>query len=135
MRKLHFLSLSLLFMAACALGTEVGPNQGFSRKVSFDNYDQGVSYSITATPQAGWHFIDEDTKTHNNWNLGTHSSSAANANVSVDGSLGSPDFFGLALDGYMVPDTEGKGQGEKKYWSITADVFYIHSDEEYSELV
>ena len=85
MRKLHLLSLFVLFAAVCAFGTEVGPNQGFNRKVSFDNYDQGVSYSITASPQSGWHFIDSDTRTHNNWKLRTQSSSVANASVSVDG--------------------------------------------------
>ena len=85
MRKLHLLSLAVLFAAVCAFGTEVGPSQGFNKKVSFGNYDHGVTYSITATPQSGWHFIDEDTRTHNNWKLGTQSPSMANASVSVDG--------------------------------------------------
>ena len=122
----------LLLFAAWAHGTEVGPSKGFNQTVTFDNYNSGTSYSIRATPQTGWRFVDEDTASHNNWELGAHSVSAANASITVDDKLGSPDFFGLALDGYMVTDED---EGKKVYWSITAGIFYIHSGEEYVKVI
>jgi hypothetical protein len=129
----YLLGIALL-MAIYVAATEVGPNNGFEQKVQFDNYNDGTSYSVEATPQSGWHFIADDTNVHNNWSFGTRTSSKASASVTAKNPVVSPDFFGLALDGYMVPDS-GEGSGSKTYWSITTAGFYIHSGSEYSKVV